>query len=155
MAEPRYEIEVRDVPAQPMLSIRQETTPQGMGAAFRELLPVVHEYLERRGVEPAGPSFGIFHAYERDRVDFQAGFPVPEPLKGEGRIEAGEIPGGPAAVAVHVGPYDTIGAAHDALEGFVRDRGGPGGPPREVYVTGPGQERDSARWRTEVIYPLA
>ena len=155
MAGPTYQIEVKELPRQPIVSIRQETTPRGLGAAFRELLPVLYAYLEDRGVRAAGPSFGIFHAYEADRVEVQAGFPVPEPLEGEGRVEAGELPGGRAAVAVHVGPYDTIGAVHDALERFVGERGGSGGPPREVYWTGPGQESDPARWRTEVVYPLA
>jgi effector-binding domain-containing protein len=114
----------------------------------------VEQYMEKLGIRPSGPSFGIFHAYEPDHVDFQAGFPVAEPVEGEGRIEAGEIPGGRVAVAVHEGPYDTIGEAHDALDAYVHDRGAHRGSPREVYVTGPGQERDAAKWRTEVVYPI-
>jgi AraC family transcriptional regulator len=149
-----YDIEIKDVEPQPIVSIRQETTPAGLGAAFRELLPVVHEYLQKRGVEPSGPSFGIYHVYETERVDFEAGFPVAEPVEGEGRIEAGEFPGGRAAVVVHEGPYDTIGAAHEALDAFVHERGTHGGSPREVYRTGPGDESDASKWRTEVIYPL-
>jgi effector-binding domain-containing protein len=149
-----YEIEERSEEAQAILAIRQETTPQGLGAAFRELLPVVEEYMEKKGVQASGPSFGIYHTYDPDRVDFQAGFPVAEPVEGEGRVEAGEIPGGRVAVTVHEGPYDTIGAAHDALDAYLHDRGGHGGPPREVYLVGPGQDRDASNWRTEVIYPI-
>jgi effector-binding domain-containing protein len=149
-----YEIEERDEEAQPVVTIRQETTPEGMGAAFRELLPTVHEYLERRGVQPSGPSFGIFHTYEPERVDVQAGFPVPEPVEGEGRIEAGELPAGRVAVAVHEGSYGTIGAAHEALDAYIHERGGHGASPREVYVKGPGDDPDPSHWRTEVIYPL-
>jgi AraC family transcriptional regulator len=149
-----YDIEIRDLEPQTIVTIRQETTPAGMGAAFRELLAVVWQYLEKRGVRPSGPSFGIFHTYEPERVDFQAGFPVAEPLEGEGRIEAGELPGGRAAVVMHEGPYDTIGAAHDALDAFVHERGSHGGSPREVYWKGPGDDSDASSWRTEVIYPL-
>jgi effector-binding domain-containing protein len=149
-----YDIQEREVEAQPIVTIRQETTPEGLGAAFRELLRTVHDYLERRGVQPSGPSFGIFHTYEPGRVDMQAGFPVGEAVEGEGRIEAGELPAGRVAVAVHEGSYDTIGAAHEALDAHVHDRGGHGASPREVYLTGPGDDPDPSKWRTEVVYPL-
>jgi effector-binding domain-containing protein len=150
-----YDIEVKDLEPQPIVAIRQETTAKGLGAAFRELIPVVWRYLEKHGVQPSGPSFGIFHAYEPEHVDVQAGFPVAEAVEGEGRIETGELPGGRAAVAWHIGPYDTIGNAHDALDAFIHERGDHGGSPREVYWTGPGDEPDASKWRTEVVYPLS
>ena len=150
-----YEIEVKELEVQPVLSIRQETTRDGLGAAMAELLPVIRGYLEKRGLEPSGPAFAIYHTWGQAGVDMETGFPVAEPLEGEGRIEASELPGGPAAVTWHVGPYSTIGRAHDALEGFVRERGERAGAPREVYWSGPGGEPDATKWRTEVIYPLS
>jgi effector-binding domain-containing protein len=150
-----YDIEVKDLEPQPMVAIRQETTAKGLGAAFRELMPALWQFLEKRGVRPSGPSFGIFHTYEPDRVDFEAGFPVAEPVEGEGRIQAGVLPGGRAAVTWHIGPYEAIGNAHNALDAFVHERGGHAGSPREVYWTGPGDEAEPSKWRTEVVYPLS
>lgn len=149
------DIEIKELSPQPAVIIRERTTAEGMGPAMRALYPALIAFLEERGVRPAGPSFAVFHTYSEDEVDFEAGFPVPEPVEGEGRVAASQLPGGPAAVTTHVGPYDTIGQVHDAMDAFLHGRGGEhGGPPREVYLSGPGDEPDSSRWRTEVIYPI-
>jgi effector-binding domain-containing protein len=149
------DIEVKELPAQHVLTIRERATAKGLGAAMRGLYPVIAAYLEKRGVQPAGPSVGLFHSYSEEEVDFEAGFPVAEPVEGEGRIRASELPGGRAAVTTHVGPYDTIGRVHEALDAFVHGRGGDhAGPSREVYWSGPGDDPDSSKWRTDVIYPL-
>jgi effector-binding domain-containing protein len=149
------DIEVKEVPLQRVVTIRDRSTAKGLGPGLRSLYPVILTYLEKQGIRPSGPSFALFHTYSEDDVDFEAGFPVTEPVEGEGRIEAGELPGGSAAVALHQGSYETIGTVHEALDRFVHDRGAAhAGPPREVYWTGPGDDEDPAAWRTEVIYPL-
>jgi effector-binding domain-containing protein len=149
------DIEVKDLPAQHVLMIRERASGKGLGAAMRGLYPVIAAYLEKRGVQPAGPPFAVYHSYGDEEVDFEAGLPVAEPVGGEGRINASELPGGPAAVATLVGPYATIGRLHEALDALVHERGtGHAGPPREVYWSGPGDEPDSSKWRTDVIYPL-
>jgi effector-binding domain-containing protein len=150
-----YEIEVVELEPQPAVAIRATTTAKELGSVMPGLYPEVFAYLEKKGVKPAGPSFGIYHEFEEDRVDFHAGFPVSEPVEGEGRIEAIEIPGGRAAVTTHVGPYTTISEAYEVLDAFVHGQGQDhGDAPREVYEVGPGDEPDSAKWRTQVVYPF-
>jgi effector-binding domain-containing protein len=149
------DIEVKELPAQHVLTIRERATAKGLGAAMRGLYPVIATYLEKRGIQPAGPSFALFHSYGGEETDFEAGLPVAESVEGEGRIRASELPGGPAAVVTHIGPYETIGPVHEALDAFVHGRGSDhAGPSREVYRSGPADEPDSSRWRTDVIYPL-
>jgi effector-binding domain-containing protein len=151
-----YDIEIKELPAQPAVAIRETATAKGLGPAMRELYPVVGAFLEKRGVQPAGPSFGIYHSFSDEEVDFEAGFPVSEPVEGEGRVRSIELPATRAAVAVHVGPYTTISQAHDALDAWIHGRGHDHATDvREVYLVGPGDSEDSAEWRTEVIYPLA
>jgi effector-binding domain-containing protein len=149
------DIEIEDLAPQRVVTIRDRATAEGLGPALRSLYPVIWTYLEKQGVRPSGPSFAVFHTHSEDEVDFEAGFPVTEPLEAEGRIDVKELPGGPAAVARHEGPYTTIGQVHEALDRFVHDRGaGHAEPPREVYRVGPGDEDDASKWRTDVIYPL-
>jgi AraC family transcriptional regulator len=150
-----YEIEVKELESQHAVAIRETTTAEELGKVMPGLYPEVFAYLEKKGLQPAGPSFGVYHTFSEDRVDFHAGFPVGEPVEGQGRIEAIELPGGRAAVTVHVGPYTTIGAAYEALDAFMHGQGHKqGAPPREVYVVGAGDEPDSSKWRTEVVYPF-
>jgi effector-binding domain-containing protein len=149
------DIEIEDLAPQRVVTIREQATAEGLGAALRELYPVLWAYLEKRGVRASGPTFALFHSYSEDEVDFEAGFPVDGPVEGEGRIESRELPGGSAAVARHEGPYTTIGQVHETVDRFVHERGaGHAGPPREVYRVGPGDEDDASKWRTDVIYPL-
>lgn len=156
MAGMDYEIEVKDLPAQPAVAIRDTVATEGLGPAMRELYPVVWAFLEKRGIEPTGPSFAVYHSYSEEEVDFEAGFPVPEPVEGEGRVVSIELPAVRAAVTVHVGPYTTIGQAHEALDAWAHGQGQDHGEPvREIYLVGPGQDDDSTNWRTEVVYPLA
>jgi effector-binding domain-containing protein len=59
-------------------------------------------------------------------------------------------------VTWHVGPYVELGKAYRALDAWLAEQGKkPTGPPWEVYWTGPAEEEDSAKWRTEVGYPIA
>jgi AraC family transcriptional regulator len=149
------DIEVKDVEPQWVLSIRQDTTPEGMGAVFQQLVQVIDAYREKKGIDRAGPLIGLYHDYREDHVDIEIAVPVSGPAEGEGRIEAKELPGGRAAVAMHEGPYETIGQVHEALDAFVHERGGHGETPREVYHVRPDDDPDPASWRTEVVYPIA
>ena len=77
------------------------------------------------------------------------------PLRAEGRVEPGELPGGRAAITVHRGAYDELQNAHDAIGDWVLAHDhDPGGPVWEVYVSGPQQHDDPARWETKVVWPL-
>jgi effector-binding domain-containing protein len=149
------DVEIRELEPQQVLAIRQDTTPQGIGAVFQQLVPVIEEYREKNGIGRAGPLIALYHDYREDHVDMEVAIPVAGPAEGEGQIEARELPGGRAAVVVHEGSYDMIGPVHEALDSFAHERGGHGGTPREVYVVGPGDDPDPASWRTEVVYPLA
>jgi effector-binding domain-containing protein len=119
------------------------------------VFPEVASYLEGTGTSPAGPPFARFFDYTEDEADFEAGFPVAEPVPGEGRIAAGELPGGLAAVTTHIGPYEGLQNTHASMGEWVLANGhDPAGPVWEVYMTDPREELDRSKWRTEVFWPL-
>jgi effector-binding domain-containing protein len=150
-----YDIEMKELPARAVATIRVTTTPDKLAEVFGEILPRVMAHIQGQGVEPAGPAFGIFHVYDPDRVDMEAGFPVPHMIASEDGVEARELPGGRAAVTWHVGPYDSLGGAYRALEAWIGENGYEiAGPPWEVYWTGPAETDDSAQWRTEIGHPI-
>ena len=62
------------------------------------------------------------------------------PAAGVGDIEAITLPGGPAAVAVHMGPYDTLQETYAAIERWMEQQGvRAGGSPWESYITDPAE----------------
>jgi effector-binding domain-containing protein len=122
---------------------------------LRGVLGEVAECASRQGVAIEGPPFARFFDYTDEQADFEAGFPVSAPLRAEGRVEPGELPGGRAAITVHRGAYEDLEGAHDAIGDWVLAHDhDPGGPVWEVYVSGPQQHADPARWETKVVWPL-
>jgi effector-binding domain-containing protein len=151
-----YEIEIKDLEERYVATIRAKTTPDKLSETFRELLPEIMAQVDKAGVQPPNPAFGIYHTYTKDEVDLEVGVPLPQPIPTEGRVTGRELPATLAAVTWHVGPYSSIGEAFRAVEVWIADKGKEAtGPPWEVYWTGPAEEQDSAKWRTEVGYPIA
>jgi effector-binding domain-containing protein len=104
---------------------------------------------------PAGPPFARYFSMSAEGLDVAAGFPVAEPFLGAGVVHPGELPAGPAAVATHVGSYQGLEAAWNALREQAGAMGRPlGDDPWEVYFIGPGSGVDEAEWRTELVWPL-
>jgi effector-binding domain-containing protein len=64
-----------------------------------------------------------------------------------------ELPAGTFVALTHVGPYDTLPAAYDALATWIGAHDlAVAGPPREVYLSGP--DVPPARTRTVVEFPV-
>ena len=150
-----YEMEVRTLQSQPVASIRVTTTPAEIGSTLGQLLPEIWRHLEKLGVHPAGPPFARYHAHDAGQVDLEAGLPVPGPIAGDERIAAGELPAGEVVTTWHVGPYDTLSRAYEAVEAWIKERGRePAGAPWEVYWTDPGEVPDPNEWKTELLWPV-
>ncbi len=59
------------------------------------------------------------------------------------------------ARTLHVGPYEALGGAYDAVTDWIRGRGFElAGPMRERYLNGPGDNVTPAEYRTEVEIPV-
>lgn len=150
-----YEFTIRKPSRQPIMSVRGHTTNVELSATIGEYLNEVWRHVQRQGGRPVGPPFTRYHAVDGHRIDLEAGLPVQSALPGEGRVQPGELPGGEVAVTTHVGPYEGLATAGEALAAWTWAQGREAaGLNWEVYVTDPGMEPDPANWRTEVVKPL-
>jgi AraC family transcriptional regulator len=135
--------------------IRRRIAPAPVGATLGELLPRVFAHAQREGLAFTGQPFTRYVATGVGLVTIEAGMPIATAGTSAGEIEAVELPGGSAAVAIHRGPYDRLRDTHAAIERWLDANGlEAGGAPWEVYVTDPGHQPDPAQWETEVIYPV-
>jgi effector-binding domain-containing protein len=153
-----YEFETKDVDPQAIAAIRATTTPSELGGQFATWLPAVKDFLARNGLQATGPAVARYHDYREDFVDVETGYPIADPGKGvaaEDAISITELPGGTVAVTWHEGPYDGISRAFDALHEWIHQQGKEeGSGPWEIYRTGPREEADSSKWRTEIRWPV-
>ena len=153
-----YEVTVKELPAQPVAATRTTTDLGHIAAAISTGVDAVLAELGRRGLEPAGPLQVVYHADQVLDDDTEAPieicFPVAGPFDGAGEVYGTELPGGPAAVTLHRGPYAEIGPAYHTVSGWISDHGHElAGGPREVYLNVPG-EVPEADLLTEVQWPI-
>src|SRR4029434_2318484 len=138
------DVEVRLLPAQPMISIRATVKVADLAATMDDRLSALHEYLERHGVGPAGVPFVRYHTFpdigpDTEGVgdletDVEEGIPVAEALPGEGRIASGELPVGPVVTTVYTGMPEGLGAAYARIGAWVQEHGEePAGAARDVH----------------------
>ena len=74
------------------------------------------------------------------------------PIAATGEVQPSALPGGPAIVTWHIGPYDALGGAYAALDAWVEAHGVTAdGPAWEIYPSEP--VGDPATWRTQVVQP--
>lgn len=154
---PEQEVVMKMIPEVRGLSVRAKVAG---AAALKEFFGDGFAGLGMAGLTPAGPPFTVYHdpEFTAEAIDVELICPVGPGVTGPvltpagRRLEMRTVPGGEAAVLVHVGPYDTIGEAYQALAGWI---GGHGyqvaGPPSEVYLTSP---QDPGPPVTEIRFPV-
>lgn len=151
-------VEVKELSDQPVLSIRMKTALSRIGEDIGASYGAIFGYVGRVGAMPAGPPFTLYYDEEmkEDDVDMEVGAPVDRVYPGEGEVKGRVLPGGKFLSTMHLGPYDTVGSAYEALITYAKENGmEPTAPSREVYLVGPGQEGVApADYRTEVLMPV-
>jgi effector-binding domain-containing protein len=154
-----------DMAPQPTVAARvqQPFDELDIGALFELHMANVADRIADLGGTAAGPPYARYHEFGPERADVEFGIPVASPVAnlrplGEcepGEVGAGELPGGPAAVTLHVGSYPGLGAAYERLGEWIPAQGhAPGAGPWESYINDP-TEVGEADLRTEVIWPVS
>ena len=150
MSAGTFMAEVRDVKPQLYLSRTFRARLDVVGPKVKAAFAALYEQLAKTGNQPSGPPFLVVHAPEDGYILVEAGAPCSSsPVAAEG-FESAELAGGRVAVTVHRGPYERLAEVYPALAAWIANQGlTTAGPPREVYLTPPGEEPV-----TEVVWPV-
>jgi effector-binding domain-containing protein len=154
---------VEDREPLPVISIRETVAIAELAGAQGERLRELWQSLQSRGLAAVGPPFVRYHTFGEAETDVEVGVPVHEGTAGEGRITAGELPGGPAITTWHLGAHDRLGDAYARLGAWLEEheREADGGAWEVYWWIDPSEEPDPSRWpapsewRTELVQPLA
>ena len=115
------EVEHQQLAPQPVLSIRAVVRIEQLGEAMGDRIEALRSYLQQQGVQPAGPPYVRYHTFGEVETDLETGVPLVAPIEGEGRIEGGELPGGPAATTWHFGAHDKLGDAYGRIAAWQKE----------------------------------
>lgn len=149
-----YQCEIKEQPMQKTLSIRTRTAVQNLPQVFGNGYEKIAQYLGELGEQPVGPPFAAYYNMDMDNLDIEFGFPVTGSLPGQTEIKAGEIPGSKVATCLHIGPYNDIEPAYNALTKWVKDNGYEvTGVAYELYLNDP-TETPPAELQTQIIFPV-
>lgn len=153
-----YSIEKRELKVQPVLLIRRRIAASEIAATLGPAYGRIFQYALENGMAIAGQPIARYVEWGPGMLTLEAALPVAAPGKGsaDGEIVADTLPGGPAAVTTHAGPYDKLTEAHAALQVWIEGQGmKPKSAPWEVYVTDPADYPNPQDWKTDVVWPLS
>ena len=147
-------VKIKDVKAQHIASIRVTVSMAEISKTFGEIFPEIMGYLQKIGSYPIGPPLSLYHNHDENAMDVEVGIPIAVPIPEEGRIISGKTPEGKTAYTLHIGPYETLPTAYSTIMTWMKENGKElSGPAWEIYLTGPQEESDTSKWRTEIYWP--
>lgn len=129
--------ELLELPPQPAVVLRMSVPLGNPGPASRASLSELSRRILAAGGRPAGPAFTRYIRFlEEGRLEVEAGFPVLDSIPIDPPAEAILLPGGPTASISHCGSYESLPAAHAALDDWLESSArSPAGPRWEVYLS--------------------
>jgi effector-binding domain-containing protein len=148
-----YEVQVRHSERRHIAAVRFRARVEEIGARMGEALSAVEAYLTAAGVPLEGPAVAVYEPEGEGQFDVAAGFPVQEPIEGDGHVVPVELPEGDVAVTTHTGPYDRLSQAYEAIQAWMREHGHePAISMWEEYYSPP--DTPPSETRTDVFWPL-
>lgn len=138
-----------------IVSRRDMVTLANIGSVIGEGFGEVYGFVAPSGAA-AGEPFVVYHGApsQDDRpFEIEVCAPVSRVVQAPAGWTVSELPAGTFASVLHVGPYDTIGAAYVELQAWIAREGfALAGAPREVYLSEPGTPPQDIR--TVVEFPV-
>ena len=110
---------------------------EAMGSAFGE----VFGFVGQNAITPLAMPMSVYHEMDPNMLRFRGGVIVSaeDAAKATGNIKSDTLGPGDVMTTTHVGPYDNLGATHQALWKHMEGEGLTGGPVWEIYVNDPGE----------------
>ena len=116
-------IERKELTAQPALVVKRRIARAEIAKTIAEGLGKTYPHALQNGLAIAGRPFARYSDVGPGLMTIEVGTPLATPAAGAGDIESITLPGGPAAFAVHMGPYDTLQNTYAAIERWMEEQG--------------------------------
>jgi len=149
-----YQINTITIPERTYIGVRDEISWDEMEAFYGTNLDVAFQAVQGAGLEMDGAPSGIYYTWNEEErtTDMVAAIPV----KGAASLDNFEVTpvSGKALHVAYYGPYEGSGAAHYALDDYLKANNIESEMAIEEYVTDPTTEPDTSKWLTNIYYVL-
>lgn len=151
-----YEILTANLPASEAVAIRTTIPMPELQDFFNGAFLELNEVIRAGGGQTVGPPFVRYYSVTANAVDVEAVMTVDQKVPVSGRVKPLHLNAAQAAIVRHVGRYDKMKPAYDAINQWMANNGKhPIEAPREVYVTTGAEVPDPSEWVTLVEQPIA
>ncbi len=127
-----------------------------IGPRMGEIYGQLVAHAQANNIQITGKPFSIYLSQSETQWDTELAIPIQEgQYPTTDNISQGTTPGGKVVKAIHMGDYYKLGDTHKEIARFMEHKKlTSSGYPYEVYVTDPMSVPDTAKWMTEVYYPV-
>jgi effector-binding domain-containing protein len=146
------EVQVAHISSTPLAVVRRQARVSELATAVPEGCGVVWSFVRAHQLR-AGRNVAV---YWDGTIRLEVGVELDGVFPEGGGVVRSATPAGPAASVVHLGPYDQLGAAHQAIRNWCSAHHRRlAGPNWEVYGHWQNDwDADASRIRTDVFYQL-
>jgi len=150
-----YEVIEMELPEISYLLVSGDVKPENIGDFYAENYGKIMGYMAQNGIEMNGHPSGLFYSWTDTLAKMSAAIPISVDADGTEEIEFRKLEASAALQIDYYGNYDESDLAHMAMDEYMEANNlDMNGTVKEVYVTDPTTELDTAKWLTQVIYPV-
>lgn len=153
-----YDIVMKEVAPEHLASVRGTHAMAELPSVMQRDFARVMNALNAEGVQPSGGAVAVYHGWTEDTVDVEIGFTIHGVFFPQGRrseVKPSRTPGGKVAFTTHVGSYEGLEKAYEAIQAYAKANGLKLADTMwERYLTDPAVEPDVNRHVTEVFWPV-
>jgi len=150
-----FQIEMTTVQPMHYMAVRDTASFSTIGQKLGMNYGTIQATMKKQNLQMAGAPMAIYYSDSQTNWDMEAAIPVDKPGKADGKVKPGEIKAGNATVAHYHGAYDKMGDAWSSLKKYMADNNKKKvGAPWEVYLSDPMTEKDTAKWATDIYFPV-
>jgi DNA-binding transcriptional MerR regulator/effector-binding domain-containing protein len=151
-------VEHRTIPATAAVGIQHVVDRSELVVWFHGALGELYATIAVQGLQPSGPSGGLFASelFQEERGEVTIFVPIAGTLPTTvGRVSPLVVPAAEVAVTVHEGSLANLNETYGALGVYVATHAlGVVGPVREYYLVDARTTSDATQWRTELAWPI-
>ncbi len=158
LAEPRSQIEVITLEAQPTIQRKVRAKPEAFATAVGGAVMALMASAGDSSLETIGPPFARYTLRSTTMIEADVGIPVRKAAVQKtlpDGIRASDLPAGRAAVLLFRGRHEHLPRAHAELDAWLAaNKKKPAGSRWEVYVTNPFETPDPDAQQTRIVAPI-
>jgi effector-binding domain-containing protein len=162
-AKPKFKTDISETTTAVINFIGLPTGPvstedeKAMNAVMGNLYGQLSDDVAKAKIQITGPALCLVTKWEETpkQAEMICGFPVAENAKVPSKYKIQQIPAGKVVKGVHKGSYSGLKNAHMEINDYMMSKNlSIASNPWEVYVIEPMAEKDTAKWVTEIYYPI-